>query len=81
LNYWLFSSGFEDDGERETPEYCRLPLSQQETGIARMHRGKWLFIGIDDKNLAHDEPLLSEVMVASTRFSERFGVDSTVLTR
>jgi hypothetical protein len=56
---WLFHSFLENDGKGIPLEYRSFPLCQEKTSSPRMNRVEWVLLGIQDKNLAHNEPLLS----------------------
>jgi hypothetical protein len=58
----------EDDRERKAFEHGGFARGEEETCSAGMDGIEWLFVGIEYKDIAHDEPPVARVMVASTRF-------------
>ena len=58
----------EDDREGIALEHGGFARGEQKTCSAGMDGVQWPLVGIEYKDVAHDEPPVARVMVASTRF-------------
>ena len=64
----MLERSLQDEREWVAFEHGGFASREQDTRSAWMNGIQWLFVGIEDKNVAQDEPPIARVMVALTMF-------------